>query len=137
MVDSFELDPQGFDELVDALEKLERDAIAEMRGPMQQAMLYLWQQLPPYPPPLPDSRYRRRGSGGLAGSYSTDVRTTSTEVVGVIGAGIAYAPYVIGLADQAAIHQDRWWTLDEVVEEHVDGAVEILEKGIDDILEDL
>jgi hypothetical protein len=82
---------------------------------MQRGLYLVHQNLPPYPAPPTDSSYVRTGK--LGQSITEEVSAEGTEVIGVIGTNIPYAPYVIGGDDeQAWMHQGRWWQLPAVVE---------------------
>lgn len=154
-----ELEIEGLDELIEILETLGRDPGFELTPSMENAMRDIWGKLPEYPEkPQPGEAsqhwtdkqrrwffwavrtgkinpvYQRRMSGGLGGSISTEVISQPGELIGVIGAGMPYAPYVIGKGQQARIHEGRWWTLEDEVEKNVDGAVAIIENDIASIL---
>jgi hypothetical protein len=150
-----EFEISGLNELIIILECLGRDPGDKLIPSMEAAMRYIWGQLPEYPPkPQPGEAskywtdkqrrwffwavkkglispiYRRRMSGGLGGSISTEVISQPGELIGVIGPGMPYAPYVVGKDKQARIHQGRWWVLEDEVEKNVEGAVAIIENDI-------
>ncbi len=120
--------------LTEATAKLAKAGAAaagyQLAQTMDKAMKYVHSQVPPYPPPPPNSTYRRTGL--LGRSIATEVNPLGTSIVGTIGTNVVYAPYVIG-ENQAAIHQGRWWQLEKVVEKLVPDVVKIFEdwaKGI-------
>ncbi len=105
MSDTFELEINGLAEFTAALDSLGRNVKKELTPAVEKALSYLWQELPPYPPkPQPgeaaknwtdkqrrcffaalrDGRvavpYRRKVSGGLGGSQSTEVRSLAGEI---------------------------------------------------------
>jgi hypothetical protein len=155
MADEFELDIEGLAEVSALLEALGRDVEEELTPIVDKALKYLWQQLPPYPPkPGPDAPsplvtdkqrrwffaalregritvpYKRRQADGLGGSISTEVRSAAGEITGLMGPSVPYAPHVVGLDEQAAIHQNRWWIFEEEIEKNLPGAIDIVEDGV-------
>lgn len=154
-----EFEINGLDELVAVIDRLGRDPGYELTPSMESAMRWIWGQLPEYPPKpqsgeaskywtdkqrrwffwavkkgLISPSYKRRQSAGLGGSISTEVISQPGELIGVIGAGMPYAPFVIGASRQAPLHQGRWWILEDEVEKNVEGAVAIIEMDIATIL---
>jgi hypothetical protein len=111
---------EGAEELVAKLDKIEGDIRPELERTTDRAVKYVYSKVPSYPPPPPDSDYRRTGT--LGRSITTDVRSVGSSVAGVIGTDIVYAPYVISETDQAWMHRGRWWTL----QEHVRGLRDII-----------
>jgi len=65
-----------------------------------------------YPPPPPDSTYRRTGTLGRRWTTKTD----REKLEGRVGNATTYAPYVQDKEKQAAIHQGRWQTAQGVTE---------------------
>lgn len=93
-------------------------------------MYLVHQNLPPYPAPPASSSYVRTGK--LGQSITTEVTTQGSDVVGVIGSDIPYAPYVVGSGDeQAWMHAGRWWQLDNVVEKNLDAIGEEIARSIE------
>lgn len=108
---------------------------------MKKAVLYVHQQIPPYPPPPPNSRYRRTMTlgrsittlkGGARGALS-QTRLIPGGVQGVIGTSIPYARDVIG-PDQKPVHKGRWWQLETEVEKSIPGVEKIINFEIDKLL---
>ncbi len=67
--------------------------------------------------------YRRTGT--LQRQITTETTINGTEVTGNIGTALEYAPSVIG-ANQAPIHQGRWWKLTDEVQKNLDPAIQVL-----------
>jgi hypothetical protein len=155
MTDTFTLEIRGLAELQAAFTRLGRDLETELAPALEDALHYLWQELPPYPAkPQPgeasrhwtpkqrawffaalragevQTPYKRRLAGGLGGSLSTEVRSQAGQLTGLMGPSMPYAPYVIGLDQQASLHAGRWWTLEEEVEKNLPGAVARLEQAV-------
>lgn len=93
-----------------------------LRSEADHSAQYLKDRVPPYPPPVPFSRYSRTGT--LGRSYYTEVRSVGKGYVGVLGNRAEHAPWVIssemvgGLGPQAAVHAGRWYTLQEHLDSH-------------------
>ena len=110
----------------EAASNFERRAVrlpSALRSEADHSMTYLKDRVPPYPPPLPLSRYSRTGT--LGRNYYTDVKPLGAySIVGVLGNRTEYAPVVIssevvgGLGPQAAVHAGRWFTLQEHLSTH-------------------
>jgi hypothetical protein len=66
-------------------------------------------------------RYVRTGK--LGQSWSTKVEGDANELVGRVGTNLNYAPYVESAALQASIHQGRWHTDAQAVEQFRDKVV--------------
>lgn len=122
---------RGLAELQAKITRLARDFPGEILRGMNRAVLYVHGEIPPYPAPPDGSDYRRTGT--LGRSITTEVRSVGNEVVGLIGTSVVYAPYVIsdepsadGRGPQAWMHAGRWWALQGVVREHIDGVITIL-----------
>lgn len=65
--------------------------------------------------------YRRRASGGIGGSITTEVEEIGADVIGSIGTNKEYAPWVISsepvgnIGGQSRYHQGVWYTLQDVM----------------------
>ncbi len=155
MSDTFTLEIRGLAELEARLQALGRDIETELSPVVERALDYLWQELPPYPPkPQPgeasrhwtpqqrkwffaalragqvETPYKRRLSGGLGGSFATEVRSQRGKITGLMGPNMPYAPYVIGQGKQAPLHAARWWIFEEEIQKNLSGAAQIIEDGV-------
>jgi hypothetical protein len=153
--DVFAIEIAGLDELMDALDAAGSDIETVLKPAVNDALIYLWENLPIYPPKPAageasrywtdrqrrwffwalrngrvDSPYRRKLSGGLRGSMSTEVRSAAGRVEGLVGPNVKYAPYVVGQDKQARIHQGRWWVFEDSIERNMDGAIRIIEAEV-------
>lgn len=118
---------------------------AAMKDTMQEAVLYVHSQVPPYPAPPPLSTYRRTGTlgrtittmqGGEPSALSrVEVSGLGGSVVGVIGTRLHYAPEVISEGEQIRVHAGRWWTLQGVVKGAWSGIVDIFKKMVHEKVE--
>lgn len=119
---SMEIKLVGLDEVLKRLD--EKKIKAAAKDGMTKGMLYVHENVPPYPPPPPASSYVRTGS--LGRSINTRTLTSGGDIQGIIGSNIEYAPFVIGHEDQAPVHRGRWWTLYDVVSKQVDAVVDFI-----------
>lgn len=93
----------------------------------------VWQNLPAYPPPPPDSSYRRTGELGRR-IYVGEPIVSGTSATVEMGDNRPGAGFVIGPRSgnphQAFMHVGRWWQLDVEMEK---GVPEVI-KAVDDEL---
>lgn len=89
-------------------------------------------ELAKYPPPPPNSTYRRTGT--LGRSWTHTVQTSLIAATAIIGNNIPYAPDVQGEGMQAEIHQGRWQTEQEVLMDNLDFIMEEVGEQIDQII---
>lgn len=89
----------------------------------------LTSELKKYPPPPPNSSYRRTGT--LGRRWTFQVRRNLYGVKVIAGNNTSYAPDVQDPDQQAPVHQGRWQTTEDVLDDkseeivgEVQGAVE-------------
>ena len=126
----------GMEALMAKLKKLSAPELtSEIEKTTWKAVHYVHSQVPSYPSPPAGSTYGR--SGNLGRSINTKVKTMGTDVVGLIGSSMTYAPWVIsdeeapnGDGPQAWMHVGRWYTLQGVVRKAQDN----INKFFDDMM---
>jgi hypothetical protein len=111
----------GLDELRQRFRAFPEKFRAGVAKALEASLLVLWENVPPYPAPPPDSDYRRTGTLGRtlgAGGAKPDIYAVKQEGgywVGEFGTNLEYAPYVIG--DETQAHQNaHWWTMSVIGE---------------------
>jgi hypothetical protein len=99
-----------------------------MKTAMTDSMLLLWSNVPPYPAPPENSKYRRTGTlgrtlgsgegGGKASGQPTvySISGSGINMAGKFGTSLAYAKYVIDATRQAYMHVGRWWTMKTILD---------------------
>jgi hypothetical protein len=122
---TLDLDIQGLDDVVRGLSKLD----GEMRravGLIAKGVGYeLKNELQVYPPPPPESTYRRTGT--LGRSWHVKRQGSSA----IVGNPTPYAPYVQSESQQAWMHEGRWQTdADAIQEIEQSGAVERIARRV-------
>lgn len=129
---------RGLNELNAKLNRIQ-SGLSDMRSTTERATKYVRGQIPPYPPPPANSKYRRTGT--LGREIYDQVRPVGSGFVGVIGSPTVYGPWVIsdeklsdGRGPQAKVHQGRWWTLQEILRKSIDGVKQIYIAGIKALL---
>lgn len=119
------IETHGLDELITRMKKYPVEMAKGMATTMTATLIALWENVPAYPPPPPDSTYDRTGTlgrslgsdigGGTGGGEPSIfvVRKLGEGFEGRFGTALEYAPYVIGDDTQAA-HNSHWWNLRHV-----------------------
>ncbi|GJM42794.1 MAG: hypothetical protein DHS20C20_30760 [Ardenticatenaceae bacterium] len=105
---------------------------ASMAPAMQKAGARLRTELAKYPPPPPNSTYRRTGKLGRSWTHRVNVNIVTTTAL--IGNNTPYAPDVQGEGMQAEIHAGRWQTDKQVLDNNADYIVEEVGAQLDAIL---
>jgi len=103
-----------------------------MRTGMEQSLLVLHENVPPYPPAPATSSYIRTGmlghslgsgiAGGKVGTPTVySIRSNDAQTVGQFGTNLSYAKYVIDPEEQAYMHKygfknrsSFWWTMNTI-----------------------
>ena len=83
-----------------------------------------------YPPPPPNSTYRRTGTLGKSWTKTTMRGGKGGGWVAQIGTRLKYAPFVQDATRQAAVHQGRWQTVQDVAKNRRDDVVRFCVKAI-------
>jgi hypothetical protein len=117
---------KGLDELIARMSAYPVEYVKTMATGMSASLNVYWENVPPYPQPPPESKYRRTGllgkslgsdiSGGANGNPSVFKiqQLGGGAFEGTFGTNLDYAPYVIGDTAQAEIHKGRWYVIGEV-----------------------
>jgi hypothetical protein len=128
---SITIEVKGLAELEEKLGRI--GAIRELRPAMEKTNKVIHADTQRYPPPshkpmrwksrkqrlfviigIREGRievpYRRKHSGGLAGSWVDKVSVIGSTLTGTVGSNSSYAPFVVGPKSQAEYHQGNWWT---------------------------
>jgi hypothetical protein len=122
----------GLKELSAKISKMTPEIREAMKKTMDNSLLVLWENVPPYPPKPPESKYRRTmtlggslgssQSGGRSGGKPTiySVKGSGANVEGRFGTNLNYAKYVIDPQQQAYMHRPGykgrkgWWTMADI-----------------------
>ena len=128
-----QLDIKGLDEAINKMSQFPNKMKQQMHNTMNDSLLVLQENVPPYPPKPPESGYRRTmnlagsiGStpgGGKAGKPTVySVSGTGKNIEGRFGTDLSYAKHVIDPQRQAYMHRpgykgrQGWWTMDTIKE---------------------
>ena len=163
MSESFQLKVTGADELAKKFKGMETEAVTRLQKAMKTGVLYIHQQVPPYPPQggakgqgFKTAKQRRwffwalrtgqitvpyRRTMTLGRSITTfkgkgslsEVKPINEGVRGVIGTAIPYAQYVVG-PQQAEVHRGKWWLLLDEVKKHLGKVTDIIQTEINRML---
>jgi len=137
------LQVKGLGRILDRFRHIKNNTSEVLEESMEEAVLFVHSQVPPYPPPPEGSTYRRTMTlgrsittmKGKSPTAESRVKVKSLGVVlGYIGTNVKYAPYVISRVDQAMTHKGRWYTLESVVEKAKSGINKIFRKNIRNLL---
>jgi hypothetical protein len=126
-------------DLLQRMAKYPKELDAAMQKATTAALLVVQENVPPYPPTLPNQKYRRTGTLGRSlgvgmnsGIVGTpDIRTVkkvgTTGYEGTFGSNLSYAAEVIGEGTQKPIHRGRWWTMKTVAQRAVSKVIRVYE----------
>ena len=120
----------GDKELLATLNELIRPSA--MKPAMEKAGARIRTELAKYPPPPPNSTYRRTNKLGRSWTHRANANLVTATAL--IGNNTPYAPEVQGEGYQAEIHKGRWQTELEVLTANIDYIVEEVGAQIDEIL---
>ena len=108
------------------LENLERgdylQGVANAGGQLLRA------EMRKYPPPPPNSSYRRTGT--LGKSWAQKVTRLAGGWSAIVGTRLNYAPYVQDETRQAEVHQGRWQTIQSVAADKKDEVFNFMRRAI-------
>ena len=122
MSETYSMQVIGLDELTRRFGAISPFIRKELHRAMYRAVTGELQRMPPYPPAQPG--WRRTGLlgrsltslVGQATDAASEVRDEWPSLVGVVGTNRAYAPRVIGAAQEP--QWSHWWRLHSVVMSH-------------------
>lgn len=128
----------GLKRLIRRAQKMDKDVVPTLVDGMEESILYLHQEMPEYPPEPPTSTYTRKGTlgrtvstmKGLLPKALSRVEKHGSEVVGVLGTALEYAPWVIDEDRQAGMHKGRWWTLQGHIRDNIHAILSIFGKHL-------
>ena len=106
------IDIEGIDKLFSKLDRVQ--AISTLRPPMQRSVYRLQRDMAQYPPARPGSSYIRTGT--LGRRWTTQVTETADGLTGKTGNNTSYGPFVQSQMFQAAVHQGRWQSDQQVMD---------------------
>ncbi len=108
---------EGLDKLLQKFANMPKVLDQLTQKTMEASLQELQQNVPEYPPPPVNTKYKRTTilgkSLGADGGKPTVYSITGSGVnkVGVFGTNLSYAKYVIDEKRQAYMHVGRWWTM--------------------------
>jgi hypothetical protein len=111
----FKVDVDGDEEILALLEDLQKPYF--LKPAFERIGARLRTEMAKYPPPPPNSRYRRTLK--LGRSWDFEVKASLFAVEAIIGNNTPYGPDVQGAGQQAEIHQGRWQTDQDVLERNL------------------
>lgn len=116
-----------------------------LRTGMEQSLLVLHENVPPYPPNPVSSKYIRTGmlgkslgsspAGGKVSRPSVySIRSNDTQTLGEFGTQLSYAKYVIDPDRQAYMHRGRWWTMNTIKVKSEKKVIQVWERLVKGVL---
>ena len=103
-------------------------AIATLRPPMQRSVYRLQAGMAKYPAARGGSSYRRTGT--LGRRWTSVVTESANGLVGTVGNNTSYGPWVQSEMFQAAVHQGRWQTDQDVATKETPAIIADFEQAI-------
>lgn len=122
-----EITIKGIDKLIAKLGRIEATDI--LRQSMQRSVFRLQAAMAKYPTQRAGSNYRRTGT--LGRRWTTKVAQNGDKLIGTVGNSTSYGPFVQSAMFQAAVHQGRWQTDEQVVEKERPAIVDDFKRTID------
>lgn len=116
-----------------------------LRTGMEQSLLVLHENVPPYPPAPATSSYIRTGmlgkslgsseAGGKAGTPTVySIKSNDVQTIGQFGTQLSYAKYVIDPDRQAYMHKGRWWTMNTIKVKSEKKVIQVWERLVKGVL---
>jgi hypothetical protein len=116
-----------------------------LRTGMEQSLLVLHENVPPYPPNPVSSKYIRTGmlgkslgsseAGGKVGTPTVySVKSNDVQTIGQFGTQLSYAKYVIDPDRQAYMHKGRWWTMNTIKVKSEKKVIQVWERLVKGVL---
>jgi hypothetical protein len=116
-----------------------------LRTGMEQSLLVLHENVPPYPPNPVSSKYIRTGmlgkslgSSEAGGKVDTptvySVKSNDVQTIGQFGTQLSYAKYVIDPDRQAYMHKGRWWTMNTIKVKSEKKVIQVWERLVKGVL---
>ncbi len=129
------MEVRGLEELQARFEAFPLQFTVETAKAVGTSLLVLHENVPPYPPPPADSKYKRthtldRSLGILGNEHNIYKirRIGSLGFEGRFGTNLKYAPYVIGPpGTQREPFSSYWWRLDQVPDKAMPKILEVFE----------
>lgn len=126
------LEVEGLKEALAGLRMIPSQVRAEMGMAMAKALFAAHEYISKYPQEPPGSTYTR--TTNLGGDWTAEVNHFSEGVRGFLTNSMPYGPYVQDMENQAAIHQGRWRTIQELGEGSVAEYLKSFFRKVPDIL---
>ncbi|NJN54000.1 MAG: hypothetical protein HC804_04110 [Anaerolineae bacterium] len=123
----FKIDIDGDEEIKALLDDLSKPFF--LQPAMNRIGARIRTMMAKYPPPPPNSRYRRTGRLGRAWTHEVKAGLFSIETI--VGNNTPYAPDVQGAGTQAVIHVGRWQTDEEVLRQSAEFIGDEIEEEIE------
>jgi hypothetical protein len=114
---SYSADVEGLAVILARLEQGDARVRRYVGIAMHSSLEHLRGKVAKYPPPPPQSTYRRTGT--LGRKWAVKVKM-APDVVGYLGNNTPYAGYVQDRARQAWMHVGRWPTVQDVVDDEME-----------------
>ena len=121
-----QIEIQGIDALFRKLGNV--TAISTLRPPMQRAVFRIEAGMKKYPSPPSGSRYRR--TRRLGNAWTIKIDQSANGLVGTVGNNTSYGPWVQSSMFQAAVHQGRWQTDQDVATKETPAIIADFEQAI-------
>lgn len=120
------LEINGLDPIITRSKEFQKQLNSELRKAQAIIRKSLVSQLTVYPAPPPNSRYTRTYALQRGWERAVPILEKDGAVMRLINA-VTYEPLVQDNASQAAIHQDRWQTTQEIAEDNEGAAQQAFE----------
>lgn len=126
----------GLDRVLNKLEQIGVGLAPALRSAGDRAADIALDAVPPYPAPPPNSTHDRTFDLGESITNEPDgigagITSFSRRILSI---GVPYGPFVVDELNQAGIHKDRWWTIQQIAKKIAPPVLQAFVEAIRDLI---
>lgn len=116
----------GLDPIITRSKEFKRELASEIRKAQAIVRKSIVSQRTVEPPPPPNSTYQRTGQLSRGWERAVPILTNDGTIMQLINS-VTYMPFVQDADEQAAVHQDRWETNQQIADDNEGAAQQAFE----------